>query len=45
MLSENEQKQESLRKKRRDYAQRRLSLGFNDKGKEEVADSIIEELE
>lgn len=45
LLNENASRQESLRKKRRDYAQRRLSLGFNDKGKEEVADSIIEELE
>ena len=45
LLDENSQKQESLRKRRRDYAKRRLSLGFNDKGKEEVADSVIEELE
>lgn len=34
-----------MRKKRREYAQRRLSLGFNDRGQEEVADSIIEDLE
>lgn len=45
LMEEDAQKQESLRKKRREYAQKRLSLGFNDKGKEEVADSVIEELE
>ena len=45
LMEEDAQKQESLRKKRREYAQKRLSLGFNDKGKEEVVDSVIEELE
>lgn len=45
LVEDDSQKQESLRKKRREYAQRRLSLGFNDKGKDEVADSIIEDLE
>lgn len=45
LMEEDAQKQESMRKKRREYAQKRLSLGFNDKGKEEVADSVIEELE
>ena len=45
LMEEDAQKQESMRKKRREYAQKRLSLGFNDKGKDEVADSVIEELE
>ena len=35
----------SGRKRRREYAQKRASLGFNDKGKEEVEDKIIEELD
>jgi len=45
LLEQEQQRQDSLRKKRREYAQKRLSLGFNDKGKEEVADSVIEDLE
>lgn len=43
--SENKEKEESQRKKRRELAAKRLALGFNDKGQEEVSDSVIEELE
>ena len=32
LIEQEAQKQDSLRKKRREYAQKRLSLGFNDKG-------------
>jgi hypothetical protein len=39
------EKEEAGRKRRREYAQKRASLGFNDKGKEEVEDKIIEELD
>lgn len=45
LKEQEEKKQEALRGKRRDYAQRRRSLGFNDRGKEEVADAIMEDLE
>jgi hypothetical protein len=38
-------KEESGRKKRREYAQRRAALGFNDKGQQEVEDKIMEDLE
>lgn len=40
-----DKKQEGLRKKRRENAAKRLALGFNDKGKEEVDDLILEDLE
>lgn len=40
-----DKKQEGLRKKRRENAAKRLALGFNDKGKEEVDDPILEDLE
>lgn len=42
---ENTAKEESGRKKRREYAQRRAALGFNDKGLEEVEDKVMEDLE
>jgi len=45
LLAEENTRQDNLRKKRREYAQKRLSLGFNNKGQEEVADAIMEELE
>lgn len=45
LARENEKAQEGLRKKRRDNAARRLKLGFNDNGKEEVEDPVLEELE
>ena len=38
-------KEESGRKRRREFAQKRASLGFNDKGKEEIEDKIMEDLE
>jgi hypothetical protein len=34
-----------LRQKRKSHAARRLKLGFNDKGKEEIDDPIIDTLE
>ena len=42
---QEEKQSSSLRAKRREYAQKRKQLGFNDKGKEEIDDKIIEELE
>jgi hypothetical protein len=45
LANEETKRQESTRKKRREYAQRRMALGFNNKGQEEVADPIMEELE
>ena len=39
------EKQEAGRKRRREYASKRAALGFNDKGKEEVEDKIMEDLE
>ena len=41
----NSEKQETGRKRRREYAQKRAALGFNDKGKDEVEDKIMEDLE
>ena len=37
--------EEALRAKRREYAAKRKQLGFNDKGKDEVEDKILEDLE
>jgi len=45
IAEEKEELQESTRKRRREYAAKRLSLGFNDKGKEEVEDKIMEDIE
>ena len=42
---DNQVKQESLRQKRRENAAKRMQLGFNNKGKEEVEDPILEELQ
>ena len=39
------EKQESGRKRRREYATKRAALGFNDKGKEEIEDKIMEDLD
>jgi hypothetical protein len=45
LIQEKEAQKESARRKHRENAAKRLSLGFNDKGKEEVQDTILEELE
>ena len=45
LIQEKEAMKESARRKHRENAAKRLSLGFNDKGKEEVQDTILEELE
>lgn len=37
--------EEGRRVRRREFAQRRRSLGFNDKGKEEVDDKVLEDME
>ena len=44
LVTEEEERKESMRKKRKEYAAKRLALGFKDK-KEEVDDKILEELE
>ena len=36
--------EEAKRAKRKEYAAKRKQLGFNDKGKEEVDDKILEDL-
>ena len=41
----DEKRNESIRERRKKNAAIRLKLGFDDKGKEEVEDNIIEELE
>ena len=38
-------KNENLRQRRRQVAAKRLSLGFNDKGKDEIDDKVIDDLE
>lgn len=43
--AENAKAEEGRRVRRRDFAQRRRSLGFNDKGKEEVDDKVLEDME
>lgn len=43
--AESKAKDESQRKKRRELAAKRSALGFNDKGKEEVSDAVIDDLE
>lgn len=45
LKEQNREKMESQRRKRREYAAKRLQLGFNDKGKEEVEDTVLDELE
>jgi hypothetical protein len=45
LKQEEEKKEESLRSKRREHAAKRLKLGFNDKGKEEVHDDVLELME
>lgn len=42
---EEEKRNESLRERRRKNAEIRQKLGFDDKGKEEVEDKIIEDME
>jgi hypothetical protein len=38
------EEKESKRKKMKEYAAQRLKLGFNNKGKEEVEDKVLETL-
>ncbi len=45
LKEEEKVKNETLRQKRRTIAAKRLALGFNDKGKEEVDDKVIDDLE
>lgn len=45
LLQEKEKQEQSVRQKRRENAIKRMQLGFNDKGKEEISDKVLEELE
>ena len=45
IAQEKEEMQQSSRKRRRENVAKRLSLGFNDKGKDEVEDKIMEDIE
>ena len=45
LVDEGKKKEESVRQKRRMHAAKRLQLGFNNRGKDEVEDKVLEDLE